>query len=219
MSARLVIFDCDGVVVDSERVVQDVDMQMIAELGWQISRDEIFQQHLGRTEEAVTANIERMTGRPVPAGFSQARQAAYEAAFSDALTEVPGVRNAVVALHSVGYDTCVASSSSHRRLRLTLGLTEMNRLFAGRVYSADDVFHGKPAPDLFLHAARQMGHSQASCVVVEDNPAGVAAARAAGMKVVGYAGLTPGHMLEADVVIGDMDQLVEAVNAAFGCQR
>jgi HAD superfamily hydrolase (TIGR01509 family) len=198
----LVIFDCDGVVVDSERVVQDVDLRMIADLGWPISREEIFEQHLGRTEEAVTANIEQAIGRPVPDDFPRARQAAYERAFAEHLTAVPGVRAAAESLRTGGYDTCIASSSSHSRLRLTLGLTQMAQTFGDRVYSADDVDRGKPAPDLFLHAAKQMGHAPEACVVVEDSPNGVTAARTARMKVIGYAALTPGHMLdEADVVV------------------
>ena len=210
----LVIFDCDGVLVDSERLVQDVDMRMIGELGWRITRQEILEQHLGRTETAVTANIERVIGRPVPDDFAQRRRAAYEQAFRDRLTEVPGVRRAVHDLHGSGHETCVASSGSHARMRLTLGTTGLWALFEGRIFSADDVTRGKPAPDLFLHAAALMGHLPERCVVVEDSPSGVASARSAGMAVIGYSALTPAELLhEADVLIDEMAGLNDAIGA------
>ncbi len=211
-STLLVIFDCDGVLVDSERLIQDVDLQMIRALGWPITRAAILEQHLGRTEDEVTANIERVLGRPVPDGFAKARQDAYVEAFGSALTEVPGARAAVEALHDRGHDTCVASSGSHERMRLTLGLTGLRPLFEGRIHSADAVARGKPAPDLFLLAAREQGHRPASCVVVEDSPSGITAARAAGMRVIGYAGLTPREYLSgADAVVDDLADLVPAV--------
>jgi HAD superfamily hydrolase (TIGR01509 family) len=208
----LVIFDCDGVLVDSERLIQDVDLRMIGELGWSITTAEILEQHLGRSEDEVTANIERVTGRPVPDGFGEARRAAYAAAFREHLGEVPGVRRAVEALQSVGFDTCVASSGSHERMAMTLGLTGLRELFEGRIYSADEVARGKPAPDLFLLAATAMGHDVTDCVVIEDSPSGVLAARSAGMRCIGYAGLTPAEALgDADEVISDMDDLVPAI--------
>lgn len=208
----LIVFDCDGVLVDSERLIQDVDLRMIRELGWPITRREILEQHLGRTEGEVTANIERVVGASVPEGFAAARQAAYTRAFTSGLTEVRGVRTAVEQLVERGHDTCVASSGSHERMDLTLGITGLHHLFAGRIHSADDVARGKPAPDLFLFAARQHGHPPASCVVVEDSPSGVTAARAAGMRVIGYAGLTPRDLLSgADEVVDDMAALVPAI--------
>ena len=140
------IFDCDGVLVDSERLVQDVDLRMIAELGWPITRSEILEQHLGRSEKEVTANIERVLGHPVPAGFARPVGAAYVTQFSKRLQEVPGVRLAVETLQQAGRATCVASSGSHARMALTLGLTGLRALFEGRVYSAEEVHRGKPAP-------------------------------------------------------------------------
>jgi HAD superfamily hydrolase (TIGR01509 family) len=208
----LLIFDCDGVLVDSERLIQDVDMRMIGELGRPITRAEILEQHLGRTEEAVTANIERVIRRRLPEGFAEARRAAYARELTSRLTEVRGVRRAIETLHQVGHDTCVASSGSYERLNLTLGLTGLGDLFEGRIYSADDVSRGKPAPDLFLLAAERMGYDPGACLVIEDSPSGVHAASAAGMRVIGYAGLTPSRALrEADEVIDDMALLVSAV--------
>lgn len=213
VSDLLVIFDCDGVLVDSERLVQDVDMRMIADLGWPITRDEIFEQHLGRSEAAVARNIERRTGRPLPPGFLTDRKAAYSHAFRTELTAVTGVHDAVHALHQGGVATCIASSGSHERMDLTLGITGLRPWFEDRIFSADEVAHGKPAPDLFLHAADTMGYRPGDCVVVEDSPSGVAGARAAGMPVIAYAGLTPARFLQdADAVIDDMHQLVTTID-------
>lgn len=210
----LVIFDCDGVLVDSERLVQEVDLRMIADLGWPITQQEIFDQHLGRTEAATLANIERHLGAPVPSDFATQRRAAHEEAFRHRLTEVRGVRRAVRTLQDAGVRTCVASSGSHRRMRLTLGKTGLAELFEDRIFSAEEVPRGKPHPDLFLHAARQLGSAPERCVVVEDSPSGVAAARAAGMVVIGYAAFTPTEALQqADHVIFDMDHLVGAIRA------
>ncbi|MFJ4026180.1 HAD family hydrolase [Paenarthrobacter sp. NPDC089989] len=208
----LVIFDCDGVLVDSERLVQDIDMAMISSLGWNISRQEILEQHMGQTEDAVLANIERRIGRPVPDDFAKRRRSAYKQDFKERLDDVPGVRQAVVELQTIGHDTCVASSGSHSKMRLTLGKTALRPLFEGRIFSADDVAHGKPAPDLFLHAASSMGYRPGHCVVVEDSPSGVTAALAAGILVIGFAGLTPAKMLHrASIVIDDMADMPRAI--------
>ncbi|MGH3385485.1 MAG: HAD family hydrolase [Nocardioidaceae bacterium] len=134
--SALVIFDCDGALVDTERLVQAVDMQMISELGWPITRDEILEQHLGRSEAAVTENIERHLEQPVPPDFVLRRHAAYMRAFSRHLTEVPGVRAVAEALLVAGHDMCVASSGSHERMALTLGRTGLLPLFEGRIFSA-----------------------------------------------------------------------------------
>lgn len=208
----LLIFDCDGVLVDSERLTQDVDMCMIAGLGWSITRAEILEQHLGRSEREVTANIERVLGRPVPKGFAEARRVAYATEFTSRLTEVKGVRRAVMTLQQSGYETCVASSGSHERMNMTLGLTHLYELFRGRIYSADEVVRGKPAPDLFLLAADRMGRNPCACLVIEDSPSGVQAARSAGMRAIGYAGLTPSAALKgAAEVISDMADLVPVI--------
>ncbi len=209
---RLVIFDCDGVLVDSERLVHEIDLRLIADLGWPITHQEIFDQHQGRTEAAVLANIEQRIGRPLPDGFATARRAAFDEAFRLRLTEVRGVRAAVTALQAAGIATCVASSGSHARMHVTLGGTGLRDLFPGAIFSADEVAHGKPHPDLFLFAAERMRRAPERCVVVEDSPPGVAAARAAGMGVVAFAGFSPAAALDhADRVIVDMDELVGAI--------
>ncbi|WP_205752571.1 HAD family hydrolase [Cryptosporangium phraense] len=214
-AAKLVIFDCDGVLVDSERLIQEVDMAMIGRLGWPITRDEIFAEHLGRSEAAIIANIERRVGRPVPADFISAKAAAYDSILRSRLVAVAGVSEAITLLRSGGARLCVASSSGHARIRLSLDLTGLRTFFADdQIFSAEDVAHGKPAPDLFLLAASRMSTSAQRCVVAEDSPAGVAAAKAAGMRVVGYCGLTPAGLLgDADLLVSQMTDLPAAIAA------
>jgi HAD superfamily hydrolase (TIGR01509 family) len=132
------------------------------------------------------------------------------------LVPVPGIASA---LDDLGVPSCVASSGTHEKMRLTLGLTGLHDRFAGRIFSATEVASGKPAPDLFLHAATRMGVEPARCVVVEDSAAGVQAARAAGMRALGYAGgLTPADWLEGPgtVVFDDMRALVPLIGSLAG---
>jgi len=212
---EVVIFDCDGVLVDSERLIQEVDLELIRGLGWPITREEIFAEHLGRSEDAVIANIERRLGRAVPAGFRREKAAAYEAVLRERLVAVPGVAEAIALLREGGMRLCVASSGRHARIRLCLRLTGLHTLFAQEhVFSAEDVGRGKPAPDLFLLAAARLTTPPRRCVVIEDSPAGVEAAKAAGMRVIGYCALTPADLLsEADALITRMRDLPTVIAA------
>jgi HAD superfamily hydrolase (TIGR01509 family) len=189
----LVIFDCDGVLVDSERLAVRVESRLITELGWPLSEADVLERFVGRTDAYMLAEIERTLGRPVPEWQTRFQEQLH-AAFHAELTTVAGIESALDALDM---STCVASSGTHDKLALTLGLTGLLPRFAGRIFSADDVRNGKPAPDLFLHAADRCGVDPTRCVVVEDSRSGVAAARAAGMRCLGYAGgLTPAEWLE-----------------------
>lgn len=191
---ELVIFDCDGVLVESERIAVRVNVEIGAALGWPLTEAEVVESFLGRSP---TANLERVAARLGPDTAARWRdefERLLRAAVADELVPVEGVREV---LDVLTLPRCVASGSSHDTLRLTLGSTGLYPLFDGRVFSATEVAHGKPAPDLFLHAARQMGVSPSACVVVEDSRYGVQAARAAGMRSLGYAGgLTPAEWLE-----------------------
>ncbi|MFT4081846.1 MAG: HAD family phosphatase [Nocardioides sp.] len=210
--AGLVLFDCDGVLVDSEPLVMRVEFALITELGWPITEAEAEAEHLGRTWPAIVANIERHIGGPIPPDFASRAEAERTRLFKEELEPVAGIAEAVSAIELDGFLTCVASSGGHARMDLTLGLTGLRDRFDGRIFSAEDVRRGKPAPDLFLHAAASMGALPSACLVVEDSPSGVAAARAAGMRVVGYAARTPERLLAgADVVIADMVDLPPAV--------
>jgi HAD superfamily hydrolase (TIGR01509 family) len=204
---ELVIFDCDGVLVDSERIAVRVEAELLAELGWPLSQAEIVERFMGRTTEYMDEAIEAQLGSRLPGDWRDQFQRRYREAFAAELVPVDGVLDA---LDQIAVPTCVASSGSHDKLRFTLAHTGLYERFEGRIFSGYEVANGKPAPDLFLHAAARMGAGPARCAVVEDSLYGVLAARAAGMCVFGYAGgLTPADRLEgeATVVFEDMREL------------
>lgn len=215
---HLVIFDCDGVLVDSERLVVDIDVLAVRELGWEITREEVIELFVGKSEADMKAEIEQHIGRSLSTDWDAAWQAEYRRVLDEDLEPVPGVADAVSAITAAGYATCVASSGSQEKMSRTLAKTGLWDAFAGRLFSATEVERGKPAPDLFLHAADRMGFQPASCLVVEDSRHGVAGARAAGMTVVGFAGgITPHHHLgSADRIITNMADLPAAVTELLG---
>jgi HAD superfamily hydrolase (TIGR01509 family) len=184
----LVIFDCDGVLVDSERLTVGVEARMLTELGWPITTDEIVRRFVGGSSEAMLAEIERHLGPDLTEEFDRRSSEEIVAAFRADLQPVEGVRALVESLHRHGVPTCVASSGSHRKMDLTLGSTGLRELFDGRIHSASEVERGKPWPDLFLHAARAMGVDPSDCAVIEDSINGARAAIAAGMTCYGFAG-------------------------------
>jgi HAD superfamily hydrolase (TIGR01509 family) len=209
----LVIFDCDGVLVDSERIAVRIDAIVLERLGWPLTEAEIIDRFMGRSEAYMTGAIERAIGRSLPAGWEGEFAPLYRDALEAELEAVDGV---VEALNSISTPTCVASSSTHERLRLTLGLTGLYERFEGRIFSSTDVTNGKPAPDLFLHAAATLGADPARCAVIEDSRYGVEAARAAGMRAFGYAGgLTAAELLAgpATTVFHDMRELPALLEA------
>jgi HAD superfamily hydrolase (TIGR01509 family) len=204
----LVIFDCDGVLVDSEPLSNQVLAEAFTRIGVPMTTEESIHHFMGRSRTHLEARGAELYGRPLPEGFYESYAAARDAAFQRELEAVEGIRDAVDALHAAGVATCVASSGTHAKMRLTLGMTGLWERFEGRIFAAAEVQHGKPAPDLFLHAARTMGFAPADCTVVEDAPAGVAAGRAAGMRVLAYAAMTdPALLTDADVVFTAMAEL------------
>jgi HAD superfamily hydrolase (TIGR01509 family) len=192
----LVIFDCDGVLVDSERLAIDIDVAMLAELGWRMSRDEAVERLVGRSFADIGADLATHLGRPLREGWDTEWRRRLRETLDADLTAVDGIEVALDALAARGVPMCVASSTGHEGLRRSLGRTGLHDRFAGRIFSAADVPRGKPAPDLFLHAARTLGVPPERCAVVEDSLHGLAAARAAGMPAFAYAaGLVPTHRL------------------------
>jgi HAD superfamily hydrolase (TIGR01509 family) len=213
----LVIFDCDGVLVDSERLAVAIDVRAIGSLGWPITEAEVIELFLGRSEADIFATVQQHIGRTLPPDWDESWAAEFRRVFDKELEAVPGVTEAVKAIAAEGFRTCVASSGSARKMRRTLGKTGLWDLFEGRIYSASQVGRGKPEPDLFLYAAEQVGVRPARCVVVEDSRNGVTAARAAGMKVIGFAGgITPAaQLVAADVVLTDMSDLPDVVRGVW----
>ncbi|WP_405594724.1 HAD family hydrolase [Streptomyces sp. NBC_01410] len=204
---ELVIFDCDGVLVDSERIAARVQVALGAELGRPLTEDEVIDRFIGRSSASIREQVSARLGHETAAIWWERFEQLHREAVDAGLSPVEGLSDA---LDAITLPTCVASSGSHEKMRHTLGRTGLYERFAGRIYSATEVARGKPAPDLFLYAAQHMGVDPAACVVVEDSRPGVEAARAAGMRAFGYAGgLTPAERLEgADtVVFHDMRKL------------
>lgn len=193
--SRLVIFDCDGVLVDSEPISIRIDVEMFAEVGLTITEQEVIDRFVGRSPEVMLEVVEAELGHPPPDGWEERGNRRLHQAFETDLQPVPGIREA---LERISLPVCVASSSPPERLRFKLELTGLYEHFAGHIFSAREVANGKPAPDLFLHAAQRMGVDPVDCVVVEDSLYGVQAARAAGMDALGYAG----GVTAADVLAG-----------------
>ncbi len=181
----LVIFDCDGVLLDSEPIANRVDAEQLASIGLKLSPEEIMRRFLGKTKEGVIALAAEMLGRDLPAGFVETWDAALMEALGNEVRAIPGVEEAIRALR---IPFCAASNSTPGRLRLSLRTSGLFPLFEGRLFSAEEVAYPKPAPDLFLHAAKMLGAEPTRCVVIEDTPTGARAATAAGMTVLGYAG-------------------------------
>ena len=194
----LVIFDCDGVLVDSEVLAVRIERQMLAELGWELTQDEHVSRFLGTSQATFEKKLQEGLGRPVPEGWFDLQRETLFRAFDTELTAVAGLPDALAVIQDeLGLASCVASSGDHTKLSKTLGHTGLYPRCEGRIFSATEVEHGKQAPDLFLHAAERMGVDPAKCVVVEDSKYGVQAAVAAGMHAYGFAGgLTPGEWLE-----------------------
>jgi len=193
----LVIFDCDGVLVDSERLAVAMESRVLTEIGWPLSEAEVIQRFVGRSSAAMKAEIEREIGRSVD--WWTEFEEPFRVICETELTPIEGVEDA---LDDIVTPTCVASSSSHSSLEFKLGLTGLLERFRGRLFSSNDVEHAKPAPDVFLFAASQLGVAPGRCAVIEDSVNGVLAALAAEMSVFAYAGgVTAAHELARDGVI------------------
>ena len=200
----MVIFDCDGVLVDSERLTHQVVVDMLAEQGVALGFDEAVERFIGMSMANGLVQLKALLGGTLPDDFLPEMGRRTRAAFRAGLTTVPGVE---AVLDSLQRPFCVASNGNHAKVNFTLGHTGLLPRFTGRIFTADDVAHPKPAPDLFLLAARTLGVPPARTTVVEDTPTGVAAARAAGMRVIGFAAMTPAGRLQAagaDAIAHDM---------------
>ena len=201
----LVIFDCDGVLVDSERLAIRTEAEILSRLGWPLTEADIVERFVGRSAAYMHQEIERHLGRSVD--WDTEFEPHYQEVFEQELVAVPGV---VEALNKITMPTCVASSGSHEKMQFTLGRTDLLDRFSGRIFSVDEVEHGKRAPDIFLYAAEQMGAEPGRCAVIEDSVSGVTAGIAAQMAVFAFAGgVTDATQLSLDgaVVFADMRDL------------
>ncbi len=205
----LVIFDCDGVLVDSERIANQVFARVLKEVcDLEFTLDQMYQHFVGNSEARCLEVIESMLGYEPPSELSRRYREDINHALSQSVVAVSGIEGV---LNQIDIPYCVASSGSHEKMRLTLGKTKLIEYFNGNIFSTSDVDRGKPHPDIYLHAARSMGVKDVNkCLVVEDSPVGVTGAVAAGMRVFGYAELMPAEKLlaaGAHQVFGDMTLL------------
>ncbi|WP_406271698.1 HAD family hydrolase [Streptomyces sp. NBC_00191] len=209
MRYDLVIFDNDGVLVDSEPISNTILAGYLTELGHPTSYEDSLRDYMGAAVHRIHDIVMERTGQTLPADFDDTLHARVFAAFERELVVVDGVTDVLEKLVADSVPYCVASSGTHERIRVGHRKTGLDRWFEdGTVFSAQDVGRGKPAPDLFLHAAERMGVAPERCVVVEDSRLGVAAAMAAGMDVYGFTAMTAAEKLAgAKGYFGEMAEL------------
>jgi HAD superfamily hydrolase (TIGR01509 family) len=186
MKPQLVVFDCDGVLVDSEAISNPLLRDALAAHGLDMTLDEVIQTYVGRSMAAVVSISEELLGRKLPEDFLDVLQKKTFMAFEYNLKAVPGVEDLIRSLNNQNIKICVASSGSFEKMDVTLGITGLKKYFEGRIFSTLQVERGKPYPDLYLYAADQMGVEPANCLVIEDSVPGVQGAVAAGMEVIAY---------------------------------
>tara|TARA_B100000686_G_scaffold314737_1_gene361047 strand:+ start:318 stop:1025 length:708 start_codon:yes stop_codon:yes gene_type:complete len=190
----LVIFDCDGVLVDSETIANKILAQSLTQEGYTCTFQEVVTKFVGRDLNSIQRDVERTLGRSLEPSFQTKLQRDTFDLFKQELRPIQGIEKALATIKA---PKCVASSGSHKKIHLCLNLTGLSDFFFPKtIFSASEVPEGKPAPDLFLHAAAKMGVSPSNCIVIEDSVPGVAAARAAGMPVFAFAGgphVDPSH--------------------------
>ena len=188
----LVIFDCDGVLVDSESITCRVFTRMLNELGIPVTEDEVFEQFVGKSMAQCLQMITALRGREVPSDFVGQYHLRITAALQAELKAVAGIE---AALDGIRTRYCVASNGSHEKMQATLGLAGLLPRFKDKLFSVADVARGKPYPDIYLYAADKSGVAPAACAVIEDTSTGVTAGVAAGMTVFGYCAHTPAQRL------------------------
>lgn len=223
----LVVFDCDGVLVDSEPIACATVAEGLGKLGLRLTLQEITERYVGISAESMYSDIEARYGRSLSGRDRHVIDAAVDERLATAVLAMPGAANAIQALGD-RFACCVASSGTPMRIRGSLAHAGLWTHFEGRVFSASQVEHGKPAPDLFLFAAREMGFAPDRCIVVEDSVTGVRAARAAGMKCLGFLGgshVRPGHeerLIDAGATLTlahmtALPECVERLVSGYGC--
>ncbi|MDX6690451.1 MAG: hypothetical protein QOG15_1908 [Solirubrobacteraceae bacterium] len=191
---RAVIFDCDGVLVDTEHIANRVLAGLLTEAGIETTFDDCMREYRGRAMSSVLASATERLGAPLPFDLGARYYTEVKEIFARELEPVPGV---IAALDRISLPSCVASSGPHHKMEVTLRRTGLWDRFEGAIFSASEVGAGKPAPDLFLHAAREMGFDPATTAVVEDSLYGVQAAVAAGMRALAFARHTDPEVLAA----------------------
>jgi HAD superfamily hydrolase (TIGR01509 family) len=215
---KLIIFDCDGVLVDSEYIACRIEAEEFSKMGYVITVEEDIRRFAGKSQKDVFATVEQELGKKLPDNFDALLEAQIIKALAEQLQPINGIDAVLPELPN----KCVASSGTMEKIHNSLRVTGLNKYFPDdQIFSATMVTRGKPAPDLFLLAARKLGFEPYNCIVVEDSVSGVAAGKAAGMKVLGFVGGS--HILDdahqtilknagADIIFKDMRQLINWIN-------
>jgi HAD superfamily hydrolase (TIGR01509 family) len=214
---KLVIFDCDGVLVDSEPISIDLLLELIQSAGGDMSRQVAYERYLGQSIAKIVGDLEAEHSLSVSGGLLDSMRLGLYERFRRELRPIEAVGEALANL-AIPY--CVATSSQPERVKLSLAVTGLLPRFGDNIFCASMVTHGKPAPDLFIYAAKRMGVEPQACVVVEDSPAGIIAAKSAGMRVIGFTGgshAVPARLdtkirkLSPDLILSDMRDLQGAI--------
>jgi HAD superfamily hydrolase (TIGR01509 family) len=206
---ELLVFDCDGVLVDTEPIAAAVSSEVLSELGWELTPHEVSDRFTGRTNAYFESEVEAHLGDALPAGWKTRINEEFAHRCEAELLPIKGVIDAIEQLTQPAW---VASNGARDVILRSLRIVGLGQRFEGRIVSADDVAHGKPAPDVYLRAAELAGADPAATAVVEDSPTGIAAARAAGMHVFAFAsGFYPVEVLAgpATTIFTDMAELPE----------
>jgi HAD superfamily hydrolase (TIGR01509 family) len=226
---ELIIFDCDGVLIDSEMLVCSMVSEELTSLGYPISPEQVVRRYAGRPEREILADIAENWGQPVPPAYREAMTRRIHEAFTTELEAIPGV---AATLARITIPICVASSSGPEKLKMGLKFVGLYDFFAPdrsapNIVSAAYVAHGKPSPDVFVYAAGTMRTPVQKCLVIEDSLPGVRAAASAGIRVFGFTGgshCLPGHAEQlmdagAERVLSTMAELSDVVPSAFTAQE
>ena len=222
MDWDLIIFDCDGVLVDSEPIANRLIAHALSEIGLPISEERALDEFLGSKLTVIKQTAEDRLGHKLPDNWVDRIYEQQFAAFRRCLRKIPGIDSALDAIERAGVPACVGSNGPPHKMEVTLQLVGLKSRFAGRIFSADHVGIPKPAPDLYLHCARSMNSAPARCAVIEDSPRGAIAGVAAGMTVFGYSACRDAGNLQAAGcarVFADMAALPDLLCAGIPCGR
>jgi HAD superfamily hydrolase (TIGR01509 family) len=213
---NLIIFDCDGVLIETEALANQCEVDALAKMGFKIPLEDYIDLALGKHNSLVEKLLKKTYGIDLNQTFWEEVKRVQKDVFEKKLTAVKGIESA---LKKIPTAKCIASSSSMERLHHTLGITKLLPYFEGNIFSADFVAKGKPAPDIFLYAADKMKTHPKDCLVIEDSPAGIQGAISAGMTVYAFGGgkhITPKikeklKQTKAHRFFEDMEKLIELI--------
>ncbi|MBH67794.1 MAG: hydrolase [Rhodospirillaceae bacterium] len=215
MNWHLIIFDCDGVLVDSEGIANRLIAEALTELGILTSAEEALSEFLGGKLTHIKVGLECKLGITLPEDWVNGIYEKQFVEFKKNLKSIPEIEKVLETIKAAGIPMCVGSNGPPNKMEVSLGVTGLKHYFEGRIFSADHVGIPKPAPDLYLYCAGQMGVKPKNCLVIEDSPRGAKAGVTAGMTVFGYAGTGNEEALaEAGCkeVVSDMKELLELLS-------